>query len=216
MVGRLGSRPIPSKFFTIHHSPHRHLWADGLETVEASTSHNPMGPKACYRDSLARKADNLTAIWESIFYKMGAPRRLTTLRASTACYRNTFYRYQVSYLSTLHDLGIDSVVKQTPKDNQLQPFTHIPYITHERHGWIRGLTWCIKVKFREYELPTSSGSRSKPLLACFLFRILFDPKQGASGFLRNNSELLPDYTVLHPRGCIRNKKKPSRERYCKF
>jgi hypothetical protein len=37
-----------------------------------------------------RKADNLTAICEPIFYKMWEPRRLTTLWASTACYRDSF------------------------------------------------------------------------------------------------------------------------------
>jgi hypothetical protein len=37
----------------------------------------------------ARKADNLTAICESIVYKVWEPRRLTTLWASTACYRDS-------------------------------------------------------------------------------------------------------------------------------
>jgi hypothetical protein len=37
-----------------------------------------------------RKADNLTAICEPIVYKMWDPRRLTTLWASTACYRDSF------------------------------------------------------------------------------------------------------------------------------
>jgi hypothetical protein len=39
---------------------------------------------------LARKADNLAAICESIVKKMWKPRRLTTLWASTACYRHSF------------------------------------------------------------------------------------------------------------------------------
>jgi hypothetical protein len=39
---------------------------------------------------LARKADILTAICEPIVYKMWEPRRLTILRASTACYRDSF------------------------------------------------------------------------------------------------------------------------------
>jgi hypothetical protein len=38
----------------------------------------------------ARKADNLTAICEQTVQKMWKPRRLTTLRASTACYRDSF------------------------------------------------------------------------------------------------------------------------------
>jgi hypothetical protein len=37
----------------------------------------------------ARKADGLTAICEPIIYKMWEPRRLRTLRASTACYRDS-------------------------------------------------------------------------------------------------------------------------------
>jgi hypothetical protein len=38
----------------------------------------------------ARGADNLTAICELIFYKMRELRRLTTLWAFMACYRNSF------------------------------------------------------------------------------------------------------------------------------
>jgi hypothetical protein len=38
----------------------------------------------------ARGADNLTAICELIVQKMREPRRLTTLWASTACYRKSF------------------------------------------------------------------------------------------------------------------------------
>jgi hypothetical protein len=39
------------------------------------------------------KADNLTAICEPIVYQMWEPRRLTTLWASTACYRDNFTFY---------------------------------------------------------------------------------------------------------------------------
>jgi hypothetical protein len=38
----------------------------------------------------ARKADNLTVIYQPIVYKMREPRRLTTLWASKACYRDSF------------------------------------------------------------------------------------------------------------------------------
>jgi hypothetical protein len=38
----------------------------------------------------ARKPDNLTAISEPIVEKMWEPRRLTTLWASMACYRDSF------------------------------------------------------------------------------------------------------------------------------
>jgi hypothetical protein len=44
----------------------------------------------CY--SLARKADNLTAICEPIVKKMWEPRRLATIWASTACYRDSLAR----------------------------------------------------------------------------------------------------------------------------
>jgi hypothetical protein len=42
------------------------------------------------KERLARKADNLTAICEPIVYKMREPRRLTTLWAFTASYRESF------------------------------------------------------------------------------------------------------------------------------
>jgi hypothetical protein len=44
-----------------------------------------------------RKADNLTAICEPIVYKMWEPRRLTTLRPSTACYRDSFTFYILAF-----------------------------------------------------------------------------------------------------------------------
>jgi hypothetical protein len=43
----------------------------------------------------ARGADNLTVICESIVWKMWEPRRLTTLWAFTACYRDSFTFYEV-------------------------------------------------------------------------------------------------------------------------
>jgi hypothetical protein len=44
---------------------------------------------------LARKADNLTAICEPIVWRMWEPRRLTTLWASTACYRDSLNFYVI-------------------------------------------------------------------------------------------------------------------------
>jgi hypothetical protein len=52
--------------------------------TEISTRNLPGG-----KWRLARKAD-LTAICEQIVYKMWEPQRLTTLWASTACYRDSF------------------------------------------------------------------------------------------------------------------------------
>jgi hypothetical protein len=55
-----------------------------LTNLWASTS--------CCRDSLARKADNLTDICEPLLCKMLERRRLKTQWASTACYRDSFAR----------------------------------------------------------------------------------------------------------------------------
>jgi hypothetical protein len=53
--------------------------------TEMSTRNLPEG-----KERLARKADSLTAICEPTVKKMWEPRRLITLRASTACYRDSF------------------------------------------------------------------------------------------------------------------------------
>jgi hypothetical protein len=67
------------------------LWSTQPLT-EMSTRNLPGG-----KGRPARKADNLTAICESIVYKMWEPRRLTTLWAFTACYRDSFtFHYRIS------------------------------------------------------------------------------------------------------------------------
>jgi hypothetical protein len=48
----------------------------------------------------ARKVDSLTAICEPIVYKMWDPRRLTILRASATCYRDSF-----TFFSFIHILN---------------------------------------------------------------------------------------------------------------
>jgi hypothetical protein len=53
--------------------------------TEMSTRNLPGG-----KGRPVRKADNLTAICEAIVYKMWEPRRLATLWASMACYRDSF------------------------------------------------------------------------------------------------------------------------------
>jgi hypothetical protein len=45
------------------------------------------------KGQLVCKADNLTAICEPIVWKMWEPRRLTTIWASTTCYRDGFTFY---------------------------------------------------------------------------------------------------------------------------
>jgi hypothetical protein len=58
--------------------------------TEMSTRNLPGG-----RGRPVRGADNLTTICEPIVYKMWGPRRLTTLWAFMACYRDTFTLRQV-------------------------------------------------------------------------------------------------------------------------
>jgi hypothetical protein len=53
--------------------------------TEMSTRNLPGG-----KGRPAREPDNLTAICETTVYKMWEPRRLTTLWAFTACYRDSF------------------------------------------------------------------------------------------------------------------------------
>jgi hypothetical protein len=60
--------------------------------TETSTRNLPGG-----KGQLAGKADNLTAICKPIVYKMWEPQHLTTLWASTACYRDNFTFYFFFY-----------------------------------------------------------------------------------------------------------------------
>jgi hypothetical protein len=53
--------------------------------TEMSTRNLPGG-----KERPARKADNLTAVCEPFVWKMWKTRRLTTLWAFTACYRDNF------------------------------------------------------------------------------------------------------------------------------
>jgi hypothetical protein len=53
----------------------------------------------------ARKADNFTIICEPMVRKMWEPRRLTSLWASTACYRDSFTTLLLS-LDFIRDAGL--------------------------------------------------------------------------------------------------------------
>jgi hypothetical protein len=57
--------------------------------IEMSTRNLPGG-----KGRLARKADNFTAIYEPIVWKVWEPRGLTTLRASMACFSDSFTGYR--------------------------------------------------------------------------------------------------------------------------
>jgi hypothetical protein len=87
-TGRLRVRfPMRAVNIFIWPNPSSHIIALGLTQplTEMSTRNFP-GDKG----RPAREADNVTAICEPIVQKMWEPRRLTTLWASTACYRNSF------------------------------------------------------------------------------------------------------------------------------
>jgi hypothetical protein len=82
--------------------------------TEMSTRNLPGG-----KGRAARGTDNLTAICEPIVYKMWEPRRLITLWASTACYRDSFtflpiLEYPDLYLDTfklpIHIMSIQNIL----------------------------------------------------------------------------------------------------------
>jgi hypothetical protein len=59
-----------------------------------------------------RKADNFTAVFEPIVWKMWGPRRLTTLRASAACYRDTFtWMSTVNTKPQVHEHGFGLAIR---------------------------------------------------------------------------------------------------------
>jgi hypothetical protein len=66
-------------------------------TLKQNTSHKARSTRNLpgVKGRLTRKADNLTAICESIIYKIWEPRRLTILWASTASLQGQFYIYIV-------------------------------------------------------------------------------------------------------------------------
>jgi hypothetical protein len=68
----------------------------------------------------ARKADNLTAICEPTVYKMCEPRRLTTLLAITACYRDSFTFYLDPYSESEDGRRVNTYFHRIPP-----PLPHI-------------------------------------------------------------------------------------------
>jgi hypothetical protein len=83
---------IPVEIIGFFNSPNpsSHTMSLGwtLPLREMSTTNLPSG-----KGRPTRKADNITAMCEQIVYKMWQPRRLTTLSASTAYYRDNFIFY---------------------------------------------------------------------------------------------------------------------------
>jgi hypothetical protein len=90
--------PMRSLYFFQFSSPSSCTMALGSTQplTEMSTRNLPGG-----KGRPARKADNLTAICEPAVWKMWEPRRLTTLWASTACYKDSF----MSWNSSVFDYG---------------------------------------------------------------------------------------------------------------
>jgi hypothetical protein len=87
-AGRSGVRfPMRSLNFQFLPNPSRSTMVLGSTRplTQMSTRNLPGG-----KGWPARKADDLTAICKSSVWKMWEPRRLTTLCASTACYRDSF------------------------------------------------------------------------------------------------------------------------------
>jgi hypothetical protein len=130
-----------------------------LTTLWAST--------ACYRDSLSRKADNLTAICESSVLKMWEPRRLTTLWASTACYRDSFnilhggvqitciYSYSVLPCQSTHCWMLHEQHQMVSTRSNFRQWTHIllvntPYshlrLCRQQPSNKADIDWCVAGK----------------------------------------------------------------------
>jgi hypothetical protein len=64
----------------------------------------------------AHKADDLTAISEPIIYKILEPRRLTTLWAFTACYRDSFiftfyFTAEMCFLGRVSDYTLNTIIR---------------------------------------------------------------------------------------------------------
>jgi hypothetical protein len=72
-------------FFNWPNSPSRTMDLGSTHSLTKKTTRNLLGGKG----RPTRKADNLTAISEPFVKKIWEPRRLTTLWASKACYRNS-------------------------------------------------------------------------------------------------------------------------------
>jgi hypothetical protein len=115
--------PCQSLFHQFHH--HHLLFGAGTighyrpqcqETQSHFTNNNTKIKNLPEGEGLpVRKADNLTAISEPIVYKMWKPLRLTTLWASTTCYRDsfTFFLILISFGGRkcgpiVHSLRLDS------------------------------------------------------------------------------------------------------------
>jgi hypothetical protein len=75
------------------------------------------------KERTACKADNLTAICESIIWKTWEPRRLTTLWASAACYGDSFIILSVTEtLNNKYKLNSVALVRKQNIPTERPPF----------------------------------------------------------------------------------------------
>jgi hypothetical protein len=83
----------------------------------------------------ARGADNLTAICGPIIYKMWEPRRLTTLTAFTACYRDSFA------FSYVHILSNSSFTRHPSSEEELTSMESVTLLRHCPIMWSSSLLY---------------------------------------------------------------------------
>jgi hypothetical protein len=90
-VGSIPEEVIGFFFFNCPNPSSRTMALDSTQPLTEMSTRNLSGGKG----RPAHKADNLTAIYEPNVKKMWEPGHLTTLWASTACYRDsvTFFTY---------------------------------------------------------------------------------------------------------------------------
>jgi hypothetical protein len=92
--------------------------------TERSTRNNP-GSIRRPGGRPARKADNLTAISEPIDQKMWESRRLTTLWASTSCYRDSFTF--IIIIIIIISAVLQRIVKSKIGQNEINASQNFPY-----------------------------------------------------------------------------------------
>jgi hypothetical protein len=84
----------------------------------------------------ARKPDNLTAICEPIVQKMWDPRLLRTLKASTACYKDSLSTYTFGGWFNLHDfvVSLGSVPYKHLSSRQQHDLNSLTFVAEEGDG----------------------------------------------------------------------------------
>jgi hypothetical protein len=116
---------------------------DVLRTTRCCTPEQSIRKLPGCKECPARKADDFTAICEPIVYKIWEPRRLTTLSASTACFRDSFTFYNLYFprcLSFSSALASVKLILSNSLDGLLPLF--IPFLS-AWHCVLDGPALCI-------------------------------------------------------------------------